>query len=73
MTTERTQPTCLQEDHTCDGEIEYRMALSASGKSFPRCARHWGARLVEQDRIDRLYGGDVAPADFDPGYAGERW
>jgi hypothetical protein len=61
----------------CSGLVEYRDALSATGRSFPRCDRHWGARLVEQDRITSLYGhpdSDAGPpSDFDPGYAGESW
>jgi hypothetical protein len=74
-----TDLRCLQDtdDGTCDGPVEYRMALSPSGENFPRCNRHWGARLVEQDRITRLYGhpdSDAGPpSNFDPGYAGESW
>lgn len=58
----------------CAGPIEYRMALSASGRSFPRCAHHWQARLVEQERIDRDYpDSPIAPSWFDPADAGEHW
>ena len=57
----------------CEGPVEYRMALSATGRNFPRCDKHWGERLDEQDRINRKYGGVAAPSDFDPAYAGERW
>jgi hypothetical protein len=68
---------CL-EDHgegTCRGPVYYRMSLSPSGKSFPRCEHHLELRLVEQDRITRLYApdSDVPPVGFDPDYAGERW
>jgi hypothetical protein len=49
------------------------MALSPSGENFPRCDYHWGTRLVEQDRINSLYGGDLAPSTFDPADAGETW
>ena len=67
--------TCLNDrgDGTCRGPVEMRMPLSGTGRSFPRCDKHWGDRLDEQDEITRKYGGDVPPADFDPGYAGERW
>jgi len=66
---------CLEDrgDGSCDGAVEYRYPLSSTGKPFPRCDRHWGKRLVEQDRINRLYSGDCPPSDFDPAYAGERW
>ena len=59
----------------CDGPVGYRDALSGTGKRFPRCDRHWGARLVEQDRIERTYGvtSDVAPSWIDESYAGETW
>lgn len=59
----------------CQGEIELRYPLSATGRSFPRCDRHWDKRLDEQERINRLYApnSDCAPAGFDPSYAGERW
>lgn len=56
----------------CHGAVEYRMALSATGRSFPRCQAHWEIRLMEQERINAAYPA-LAPADFDPSYAGERW
>jgi hypothetical protein len=67
---------CL-EDHTgaCSGPVEYRDPLSGTGKSFPRCAVHWSARLEKQEEIVRKYApfSDVPPSGFDPTYAGERW
>lgn len=57
---------------TCSGAVEYRTPLSSTGRAFPRCERHWGERLEEQDRINERYP-VVAPPDFDPAYAGERW
>jgi len=56
----------------CDGPVEYRYALSSTGKSFPRCDHHWTLRLMAQDQINRRYP-THAPADFDPMYAGEVW
>jgi hypothetical protein len=54
--------------------VEYRLALTATGRSFPRCERHWNDRLDEQERITSRYpDSDLPPADFDPAYAGERW
>lgn len=64
---------CLDHDEHCAGRVEYRHALSASGKSFPRCAFHWEKRLESQAEIQRKYGGVAAPTGFDPGYAGESW
>lgn len=68
------QLECLDAGHgaPCEGTVEYRMALSATGRSFPRCERHWAKRLEEQERINRTYPAQ-APSDFDPAYAGERW
>ena len=70
-----TELRCLQDygDGTCDGPVERRDALSPTGVRHPRCDRHWGARIVEQERINREYGGVVAPSTFDPSYAGETW
>lgn len=56
----------------CAGPVEYRMALSGTGNTFPRCDKHWAKRLTVQDEINRRYPA-LPPADFDPGYAGERW
>jgi hypothetical protein len=67
--------TCL-DDHgegTCEGAIEYRMALSGTGKQFPRCEKHFEERLKTQEQITRKYGGIAPPSDFDPAYAGESW
>ncbi len=65
---------CLEDhgENTCRGPVEYRMPLSESGKSFPRCDLHWDKRLDEQERINETYP-TFAPSDFDPGYAGETW
>lgn len=60
-------------DDNCQGPVEYRLPLSGTGRAFPRCEFHWEKRLDEQERINRRYGGDVPPSDFDPTYAGEHW
>jgi len=60
----------------CAGTVEYRFPLSGTGRSFPRCDKHWGERLDKQEQINQRYGhpdSSVPPADFDPTYAGERW
>lgn len=65
---------CLEDhDGLCEGAVEYRMPLSGTGRSFPRCSFHWDKRLEIQEGIQARYGGDLPPDDFDPSYAGERW
>jgi hypothetical protein len=64
---------CLDASHgDCKGEVQYRMPLSASGISYPRCQAHWEDRLQTQEDINRRYP-TLPPADFDPLYAGESW
>lgn len=76
---EEDEPLVCLDDHDedgrhCSGPVEYRMALSGTGRSFPRCEKHWGLRLEEQDRINERYpDSPLPPSDFDPTYAGERW
>lgn len=66
---------CLDSDNPddpCSGPVEYRMALSASGRSFARCEHHWRQRLSFQQDVDRRYP-VMQPADFSELDAGERW
>ena len=68
--------SCL--DHTnrddCTGSVKYRAALSASGKSFPRCDGAWETRLDLQAGINRRYpDSPTPPRGFDPTFAGEEW
>jgi hypothetical protein len=63
---------CLDHDERCSGPVEYRMALSSTGRSFPRCNFHWEFRLRRQQEIDRKYPA-FPPHDFDPMDAGEQW
>jgi hypothetical protein len=71
------EPECLDDPtgETCQGEIDYRPALSGTGRSFQRCDLHWEARLAEQERIEETYHVNSAgPPDwFDEADAGERW
>ena len=46
---------CLEANDYCDGPVEYRMALRATGVSFPRCERHWQKRLEIQEGINARY------------------
>lgn len=66
---------CLDEHlGDCEGPVEYRFPLSGTGKSFPRCAKHWADRLEVQRGIDERYpDSPLPPPDFDPTYAGETW
>jgi len=66
------QLRCLDGPEGCEGAVEYRMALSPTGRQFPRCDKHWDERLDEQERINERYP-VLQPSDFDPLYAGERW
>lgn len=59
-------------DGKCQGETHYRMSLSGTGTSYPRCDHHWGQRLDREQEIRERYPYN-APADFDPSYAGEVW
>lgn len=73
MTANEAPLECLDRHKTaCSGPVEYRMALSATGVSFPRCEKHWIERLDVQDGINARYPAQQ-PADFDPSYAGETW
>ena len=56
----------------CAGPVEYRDALSGTGRRFPRCDKHWAERLKVQEDINQRYPA-TPPADFDPLYAGESW
>jgi len=67
-----SEDECLEFGPECDGDVEYRMALSASGESFPRCDHHWDKRLDTEQGIRERYP-EHRPSDFDESYAGERW
>ena len=80
MSAARTSPALTSADcidhrgEGCRGRIEYRMALSGTGRSFPRCDAAWSERLDVQEGINARYpDSPFPPADFDPGYAGEHW
>ena len=75
MTTTGDDLRCLDRNGDCAGAVEYRPALSGTGKEFPRCDFHWSERLKVQGRLRRDYGVDSSPGvplpGFDPTYAGE--
>lgn len=67
-------PECLEYGSECQGAVEYRMALSATGKSFPRCDSHWERRLAEHERVQHDYPDSPSPpAWYDEAAAGELW
>jgi hypothetical protein len=64
---------CLDGPEGCKGETFPRQTLSDSGDAYYRCDHHYAAykdRLRPvMDDISRRYPA-IAPADFDPSYAG---
>ncbi|OBJ91635.1 hypothetical protein [Mycobacterium sp. 1245852.3] len=67
---------CLDGPEGCAGEVFARSTLSGSGDAYYRCDHHYeayAARLQPvMDDINRRYPA-MAPADWDPYYAGETW
>lgn len=54
-----TPADCLDADAMftgCAGDVEYRLAMSATGISYPRCDAHFEARWETQQRLARDYG-----------------
>lgn len=72
MTDELTHDDCLDGPEGCEGRVEYRHALSSTGRPFKRCDKHWGARLDVQRGINERYP-ETPPADWSPLDAGEHW
>lgn len=62
--------SCLDGPNGCEGEVEFRMPLSGTGKSFARCEKHWDERLDKQDEFNRKQR-DAMQVDWMD--AGERW
>lgn len=52
--------------------MEHREPLSGSGRSFPRCEKHWEQRLEIEEGIRRRYP-QHPPSDWSPLDAGEHW
>lgn len=67
---------CLDDhgENTCRGPIEFHSVDPGRAVAFPRCEKHWGARLDSRENsIEKYENSDVAPDWFDPSFAGERW
>ena len=65
-------PECINKSHECEGTVEYRMPLSGTGKSFPRCDKHWEERLGVEQGLRERYP-EQPPSDWSPLDAGESW
>lgn len=63
---------CLQAGPECSGSVEYRMALTDSDESFPRCGHHWTKRLELEEGLNQRYP-RTPPADWSHYDAGEYW
>ena len=63
---------CLDGPDGCQGIVEYRMPLSPSGRTFPRCDHHWSLRLDKEEGAIP-WRSDVAPSWVDPTLCGESW
>ena len=57
----------------CSGPVEmYTPSDRLTG--FPRCVKHQEEREVQAEELRERYPDSfMAPAGFDPSYAGERW
>jgi hypothetical protein len=65
-------PDCLNAGPDCEGPVEYRLPLSGTGRSFPRCAKHWHDRLNLEEGLRERYP-EQPPSDWSPLDAGEHW
>lgn len=65
-------PECMNGPEGCGGAVEYRMPLSGTGRSFPRCDGHWQERLDLENGLRERYP-EHAPSDWSPYDAGEAW
>ncbi len=75
MSEEKEELECLDAGSStpCEGPVEYRVAMSSTGRSFPRCEKHFDIAYRRFEETQRKYGSPIAPKDFDPLYAGEHW
>jgi hypothetical protein len=70
---ERMFAECLNENDECEGLVEYH-STGSSMKSWPRCDFHQAKREdAYENSMEKYADSDVAPAWFDPTYAGESW
>jgi len=72
MTEIEETPKCLNASVECEGPVEYRMSLSPTGLSVPRCDKHWDDRLDLDQGLRERYP-EQPPSDWSPLDAGESW
>jgi hypothetical protein len=63
---------CLNGPEGCEGAVHYRLPLSGTGVSFPRCDKHWDERLELEQGLRQRYP-EQPPDDWSPLDAGEAW
>lgn len=63
-------PDCIDGPDGCAGEVQQRWP-GYGQRTWPRCERHDRQRRQRERRADP--DSILAPHDFDPEYAGERW
>ncbi len=59
-----TLSDCNWADAECGGGIEYRLAMSPTGRSFPYCDVHFEQRWESQERISATYGVPLTYTDY---------
>ena len=58
----------------CRGPVNFHSTDPGRRPAFPRCDRHWDARLDRRKNSLELYADSAIPPPwFDPSIAGERW
>lgn len=49
------EDTCIDGPEGCSGETLYRMSLSGTWQSYPRCDHHWYLRTEQQHELAERY------------------
>ncbi|WP_433434534.1 hypothetical protein [Nonomuraea sp. CA-141351] len=71
----KPEPECIRSydgGATCDGPVTYRQSYAGTGLQIAECAKHQVEACEREQGLRRRYP-ELAPADFDPLYAGESW
>jgi len=70
------KPECMDDrgEGECKGPVEFHSIDPGRTRAFPRCDKHWDARLdARENSMERYENTDVPPSWFDPADAGEEW